>query len=161
MASRTSILLAPNSVRNVSENLISAMPIRDTLLQLLTLLEALVQYSDHKDLYNDMAERLSKIAEKEPAWGWRYVQSVASGTVEASKKFAKAVDALAVTFDGIPVPFAKSSPVTVYAETGTIADGALVMSASRRCETPSCTVTFVPNVPWRRRCPVCSPKVKQ
>lgn len=158
MTSRTLYLLSKRDVRNVSENRISTMSIKDTLAELLTLLDTILKHSDHKDLYEDMAGRLSKIAGKDPAWGWRYVQSVQAGTVEPSKKFAKAVETLAVTFDGIPVPFAKSSPVTVYAETGTIADGSLVMSASRRCANPTCTVTFVPNVPWRKLCPMCSPK---
>jgi hypothetical protein len=158
MTSRTLSLMSSSGVRNVSENTISAPLTKDTLLELLTLLDAILKHADHKDLYEDMAERLSKIAGKQPAWGWRYVQSVASGTVQPSRKFAKAVDALAVTFDGIPVPFAKSSPVTVYAETGTIMEGSLVMSSSRRCAAPSCTVVFVPNVPWRKLCPVCSPQ---
>jgi hypothetical protein len=156
--SRMSFILASADVRNVSENVINAMSTQDTLRELLTLLDALLKHADHQDLYGDMAERLSKIAGKSPAWGWRYVQSVSAGTVQPSKAFSKAVEALAVTFDGIPVPFAKSSPVTVYAETGTIADGSLVMSASRRCASPNCTVVFVPNVPWRKLCPVCSPK---
>lgn len=158
MTSRTLILTGSGGVRNVSENSISALSTSDTLRELLTLLDGILQHADHKDLYTDMTNRLSKIARKEPAWGWRYVQSVAAGTVEPSKKFAKAVDALAVTFDGIPVSFANSSPVTVYAETGTVTEGSLVMAGSRRCATPSCTVMFVPNVPWRRHCPVCRPQ---
>jgi hypothetical protein len=157
MTSTIQTVIGIGSVRTMSENSISAMSTIDTLRELLTLLDTILKHDDHKDLYTDMADRLSKIAHKDPAWGWRYVQSVASGTVQPSKKFTRAVDALAVTFDGIPVPFAKSSPITVYAETGTIAEGALVMGVSRRCATPTCTVTFVPNVPWRKRCPVCSP----
>jgi len=81
--------------------------------------------------------------------------------VEASKKFTKAVDVLAVTFDGVPIPFANSSPITVYAQTGTIMEGSLVMAASRRCATPSCSVSFVPNVPWRKYCPVCTDAHRQ
>jgi hypothetical protein len=141
----------------VSENLITTPPIQETLNQLLALLGEILQHKDHKDLYTDMAGRLSAIARKDPAWGWRYVQSVASGTVQPSKRFARAVDALAVTFDGIPVHFANSAPVTVYAEAGTITEGALVMAGSIRCATPSCSVIFVPNVPWRRHCPICRP----
>jgi len=145
-------------VRNVSESEIVAMSTKETLIQLLTLLDAILEYKSNKERYGDLAGRLSKIANKEPAWGWRYVQSVVSGTVEPSKKFSNAVDVLAVSFDGIPVPFAKSSPVTVYAETGTIQEGAFVMLPSQVCANPACTVTFVPNVPWRKLCPVCSPK---
>jgi hypothetical protein len=84
-------------VRTVSENLITTPPIQETLNQLLALLGEILQHKDHKDLYTDMAGRLSAIARKDPAWGWRYVQSVASGTVQPSKRFARAVDALAVT----------------------------------------------------------------
>lgn len=153
-----SVLRTAERVRNVSEIEINAMSIRETLLELLTLLDTMVDYSDHKDKYSDMAARLSKIARKDPAWSWRYIQSVAAGTVEPSRKLGRAVDALAVTFDSVPVPFATSSPVTVYAETGTIANGALVMAGSKRCASPSCTVIFVPNVPWRKLCPVCNPR---
>lgn len=158
MTSETSFLRLAERVRNVSEKEIHAMSTKDTLQELLTLLGTILEHEDHKDLYGDMASRLSKIAHKVPEWGWRYVQSVASGTVEPSKRFSKAVDALAVTFDGVPVPFAKSSPITVYAETGTIAEGALVMAGSRRCANPTCTVIFVPNVPWRKLCPLCNPQ---
>ena len=161
MNSATAIFPTQSGVRTVSETSISAMSTSDTLRELLTLLDEILKHADHKDLYTDMAARLSKIAKKDPAWGWRYVQSVAAGTVEPSKKFARAVDTLAVSMDGIPVPFAKSSPVTVYAETGTIQEGALVMAGSRRCATPSCTVMFVPNVPWRKHCPVCRPMVRK
>ena len=157
MTSRTVIAGTSGGVRTVSENSISAMSTSDTLRELLALLDEILKHADHKDLYTDMAARLSKIARKAPAWGWRYVQSVASGTVEPSKKFARAVDTLAVTMDGVPVQFAKTAPVTVYAETGTVANGALVMAGSIPCAAPSCTVLFVPNVPWRRHCPVCRP----
>jgi len=147
-----------SGVRNVSENTkgaISMQTPKDTLLEILTLLDAMIQYRDHQDRYNDMAGRLSKIAKKSPAWGWRYIQSVVSGTVEPSKRLADAIQVLAVSMDGIPVPFAGASPVTIYAETGTVKEGALVMSASVRCASPDCTVEFVPNVPWRKHCPVC------
>jgi hypothetical protein len=157
MTSTTSVLQPESRVRNVSEMEISATPTKDTLLQLLTLLDTILQHTDHKDLYSDMAGRLSRIAGKTPEWGWRYVQSVSRGTVEPSKRFAKAVDVLAITFDDMPVAWAKSSPVTVYAETGTVAENALLMAGSRRCATPSCTVIFVPNVPWRKHCPICNP----
>lgn len=158
MTFTTSISAPATGVRNVSESVISAMSTRDNLNQLLEHLDTIVKHDDHKALYEDMAGRLSKIAGKDPAWSWRYVQSVASGTVQASRKFTKAVDVLAVTFDGIPVIFAESSPVTVYAKTGTIMDGALVMAGSQRCATPSCAVIFVPNVPWRKHCPLCTEK---
>jgi len=150
-------------VRNVSENTkdVISMPYpKDTLLEILTLLDAMIEYSSNKDKFGDMAVRLSKIAKKSPAWGWRYVQSVASGTVEPSKKFADAVQILAVSIDGIPVSLAGASPITVYAETGTIKEGSLVMNKSVRCANPSCTVEFVPNVPWRKHCPVCNPVVR-
>lgn len=157
MASTTWITVASGGVRNVSEISINTMSTKDTLHELLTLLEQILEHADHKELYTDMAERLSKIARKDPAWSWRYVQSVSAGTVEPSKRFSKAVDTLAVTFDGMPATFARSSPVTVYAETGTVTEGALVMASSRRCANPTCTVVFVPNVPWRKLCPACSP----
>ena len=160
MSSRNQSTSLLESVRNVSEKtpaMISMPKTKDTLLEILTLLDAMIDYTDNQDRYGDMAERLSRIAKKSPAWGWRYVQSVVSGTIEPSKKFSNAVQVLAVSIDGIPVPLAGASPVTVYAETGTIKEGSLVMNKSIRCANPSCTVEFVPNVPWRKFCPVCSP----
>jgi len=134
-----------------------AMSTKDTLLQIIAILESLLTFETNMDKFENIAGRLSKIANKEPAWSWRYVQSVASGTVEASKKFADAVQVLAVSLDGVPVVSAKAVPVTVYAEKDSITEGSYVMSGSKICANPACTVTFVPNVPWRKLCPICSP----
>jgi hypothetical protein len=158
MSSRMSILTAQPSVRNVSESSILPMTTKDTLLQVLAILDAMLTHSDRQDFYTDVAERLSKIADKKPTWGWRYIQSVASGTVKPSKKFSHAVEILAISLDGVPAPLADSVPVTVYAKTGTIPDGAFVIAKAQRCANPSCTVMFVPNTPLRKYCSLCRPQ---
>jgi hypothetical protein len=147
-----------DSVRNVSENLYTPPPVSSILLQLLDDLQGKIHYRDHKDLYDDMAQRLSKIVKKDEPWTWRYVQSVASQTVAPSKKFKRAVEVLAVVFDEMPIAIANSVSVSVFAEQGTIPEGAFVMGEARRCAMPGCTITFVPTVPWRKYCPVCRPK---
>jgi hypothetical protein len=157
MTSATALTDTVQSVRNVSEKSLYAPLTKDTLAQLLALLDANLHPGTHRELCADMARRLSQIAHKRPAWGWRYVQSVASGTVQPSRRFAAAVDVLAVSFDGVPVVAANAAPITVYAEAGTIREGALVMGRSVMCANPGCSTQFVPNVPWRRYCPVCNP----
>jgi hypothetical protein len=139
----------------VSENIYNGPSSKETLELIIALLRQSIAYEDNKDLYEDIARRLSTIADKEPMWSWRYVQSVVSGTVQASKKFAHAVEIMAVTMDDTSVTFAKSEPVNVYAEEGTIAPGSFVMGASMHCATPTCKVVFVPVVPWGKYCPLC------
>lgn len=149
------------SVRNVSENFYKPPSCSYLLTQLVEELQGKTAYKDGKDLFTDIAERLSRIAKKEPAWSWRYVQSVKSQTVAPSKKFEHAVHVLMATMDDMPTVIANSVTVTIMAEQGSIPEGAFVMGAARRCANPSCTVTFVPNVPWRKRCPICSPKKEE
>jgi hypothetical protein len=106
--------------------------------------------------YQDIAERLSKIAHKEKPWGWRYVQSVDHNTLghEPSKSFLRAVEILAASIDGIPVLVAETEAVTVFARPGAIHPNAIVLSESKRCTEPTCTIHFIPRVPWQKYCPM-------
>jgi hypothetical protein len=42
--------------------------------------------------YEKIAKVLSRIANKEPAWTWRYVQGFRNGTIRPGKKFMEAVN---------------------------------------------------------------------
>jgi len=106
--------------------------------------------------YTAVAVKLND-ADGSAAWTWRYVQGVAAGTVPPSRRFAAAVQVLAASLDGLPVVIARAERVEVLAEPGALAAGAYVMGAARPCARPGCPVVFVPNVPWRRLCPICSP----
>jgi hypothetical protein len=108
------------------------------------------------ELWTLIAGKLSRVVDQQPPWTWRYPQGVLNGTIQPSRKFAQAVNILGAAIDDVPVALARTSPVQVYAITGTVKPGSVVMGRSKNCETPGCRVVFVPNVPWRTKCPICS-----
>jgi hypothetical protein len=108
--------------------------------------------------YQDLANRLSIVAHKESPWSWRYVQSIHHGSVEPSKKFLRAVELMMAEMDGLPVSIAETEPVTVYARPGSVHPNAIVLSESKACANPVCTIHFVPRVPWQKYCPRCRKK---
>lgn len=106
--------------------------------------------------YEDIARRLSQIAGKEKPWGWRYVQSVDHNTLghEPSKSFVQAVEILAASLDsGVPEFVMATEPTTVYARPGAIHPNSIVLAESKPCVEPTCTIHFVPRVPWQKYCP--------
>jgi hypothetical protein len=108
--------------------------------------------------YTDLADRLSTLARKEPGWSWRYVQSVHAGSMEPSKKFARAVELLVAAVDGLPAFIAETEAVTVYARPGSVRANAVVIGESKTCAYPGCTIHFIPRVPWQKYCPNCRKK---
>ena len=108
------------------------------------------------ETYTVLAEKLSAIAHKENPWGWRYVQSAHQGTLghEPSRKFIRAVEILVSDLDGFPAFIAETEPITVYARPGAIHPNAIVLSESKPCSEPTCTIHFVPRVPWQKYCPM-------
>lgn len=126
----------------------------ETVQSNLGLLAGLFAESGTVAIYTDLAARLSKIARKEKPWSWRYVQSVHVGTMEPSKKFARAVEILAASMDGLPAFVAETEAVTVYARPGSVHPNAIVIGESKQCENPTCTVRFIPRVPWQKYCPI-------
>jgi hypothetical protein len=115
----------------------------------------------HVAFYTDAARRLSVIVGKKPAWGWRYIQGVEKGTIEPGRKLTRAVAALAASMDGVPAFVADTEPVQVYARPGAVRPGSVILGESRTCANPGCTISFVPNVPWRRYCPNCGGRKKR
>lgn len=105
-----------------------------------------------------MAMKLSTAIHHEPPWTWRYVQGVYKGSLDPSREFGRAVEILGAMVDDVPQVVADTEQVSVYAKPGTIKAGAIVMGESKMCANPSCKVFFVPNVPWRKLCPICSPR---
>lgn len=102
--------------------------------------------------YEELAGELSRIADT--TFSWRYILSVLNDTVRPSKAFNQALRAHILSLDGVPELYAKSVPVQVRSSNADI-EGAFVMGKSKIC--PTCANKFVPNVPWRKLCPVCSP----
>lgn len=120
------------------------------------LLVGVLGRSGKVEAYTDLAGRLSKVANRNGnAWSWRYVQSVHTGSVAPSKKFAQATEILAASMDGLPVFVAETEPVTVHARRGSVHPNSIVLGFSKPCAYPTCTVYFIPIVPWQKYCPRC------
>lgn len=96
----------------------------------------------------DIAERLSALVGKEPAWSDAYVTNVLAHTLAPSRKFRDAVMRLAALIDGAPLAQVQSHPVQVQA-LGEVRPGSLVYGNSRRCANPGCPVWFVPRA-WNQ-----------
>jgi hypothetical protein len=121
-------------------------------------LVGIFQKSGKVETYTELAEKLSAIAHKEIPWGWRYVQSVHTGSVAASEKFSNAVEILMASLDGLPAFIAETEPITVYARPGAIHPNSVILGESKTCANPTCTIHFVPRVPWQKYCPNCKGK---
>lgn len=132
---------------------------KTTIVSLKELLEVFDSHTGKVAAYTELAWRLSEVVHRSPPWSWRYVQSIEKGTVGISEKFWRAVSLLSGQVDGLPSTIANTELVKIYALPGTVRENSLIMAASRKCATPSCTVVFVPNVPWRTHCPVCRPTI--
>jgi hypothetical protein len=98
-----------------------------------------------------IADRLSQMAGKSPAWGWRYLRNFLNKKIEASPKLIDAIMRLGMTVDDTPALLVMTEPVTVRAF-GKVKPGSVILADSRPCGRPGCRVEFVPRVPWQRFC---------
>lgn len=93
----------------------------------------------------DLGVRLSELADKSPAWSWRYMRSVLSGSVGVSRDLSRAILQLAALFDGVPLQQVQAVSVTVVVLPGVIVEaGALALVSSRRCDYVACRKPFIP-----------------
>jgi len=108
--------------------------------------------------YQELATRLSKIARTDKPWGWRYVQSVDHGTLghPPSRRFLRAVEILFAEMDGLPAFVADTEPVMVHARPGSVHPNSILLAESKPCANPTCTIHFIPRVPWQKYCPRCA-----
>lgn len=93
-----------------------------------------------------VADRLSELARRDPAWGWRYLRNVLNRRMDASRKLIDAVMRLGALVDGAPRDLARSERVTVQA-LGKVKPGALVLADSQPC---ICGIEFVPAA-WNQK----------
>ena len=125
--------------------------VSETVIQIFELLQLSCKDGTKLEIWKDMANRLSKLAGNKKPWGWRYVASVASKTLEPSRKFVHAVELLTQQLDGTPPEMAEAVKVEIYARH--VHPGSLVLGESKQCADPGCLVHFVPVVPWQKYCP--------
>lgn len=123
-------------------------------------LDALIEYLSRPsygkvEFWEMLAFQLSQAINRQEPWTWRYIQGVYQGHMQPSRDFAKAVEIVLAIIDGLHPLSAKTEQVTIYAFPKSVTTGSVVMGQSKIC--PKCKIWFVPNVPWRRLCPVCSP----
>lgn len=137
-------------VRFDENHSVDLLDIKSNLGQLVTVFDK----SSKVETYTALAEKLSAVAHKENPWSWRYVQSVHAGSVAPSEKFIRAVEILSSDLDGFPAFIAETEPITVYARNGAIHPNSIILSESKSCAEPTCTIHFVPRVPWQRYCPM-------
>jgi hypothetical protein len=125
---------------------------RNSLAELVNALRPLIGQDGQVAVYDELARRLSALAQKEPPWGWRYIQGVTKGTIAPSAALGRAVMALGATLDGVPTVVANTQAVQVFAEAGRVRPGSIILAASKSCARPGCLVNFVPIVPVQRFC---------
>ena len=131
-------------------------PVALLIDQIHTLLQPSCAGMTKAGFYSEIACRLSIVAAKSPWWTWRYILSVQSGTIKPSRRIDLAARVLLARLTGatsVPI-YSPSETVQVHALPGTITPGAWVLSKSRPCANPACTVHFVPRVPWQKNCPL-------
>lgn len=105
----------------------------------------------------EIANRLSEVAQHTPPWGWRYVHNFMAGNVQAGHDFKAAIVGLAAMIDGMSLMVVQGRPVMVTA-VGTVRPGAIVYGDSRKCANVACPVHFVPRT-WNQR--FCSSECKR
>jgi hypothetical protein len=127
---------------------------------LITSLRPFYGQGEKSDLLTELAIRLSRMVDKYPAWGWRYVHGVATGNLEPSPRFIRAVQKFTTeqtTIATMQIPGQPARPILVNA-IALVRPGSFVLSPSRFCRNPACTIHFVPRVPWQKYCPRCQRK---
>lgn len=102
-----------------------------------------------------VGRRLANVIGRGKPFSRRYLISILNGTLVASKSLDNAIDALLAETDGANPYLVTSATSSVYHDKNRDLEGAYVMSDAKVCE--NCIMVFVPNVPHRKFCPVCSP----
>lgn len=123
-------------------------------------LEELIDYLSRPsygkvEFWEMLAHMLSRAIHREQLWTWRYIQGIHEGHLPPSKDFAHAVEILLAIVDGAHPLAAQTEQLLVFVFPASVAAGSIVMGRSVSC--PVCGIWFVPNVPWRKKCPACSP----
>jgi hypothetical protein len=96
----------------------------------------------------DIANRLSEVAQQEPAWGWRYVRNVLNHKIEASAKMSAAIMKLGALVDGVPqqqVDIFKVQALSIHS----LHNGVMILADERQCSYVACGLWFIPRA-WNQ-----------
>lgn len=99
-----------------------------------------------------LAEHIGNLARGKP-YTWRYMLAIHTGNIEIGGRVIDALEKALAIYDGDSRFLVTSQQMLVYSHNPI--SGSYVMNGPRRCQ--NCGMRFVPNVPWRKNCPVCSP----
>lgn len=94
-------------------------------------------------------------------WSWRYIQSVHSGTLEASTDLIQALVAVAAQIvDDRAALLVDTAEALVFVRPGQdVARAIMSPGDALECARPGCSIRFISNHPARKFCYVCSPPV--
>lgn len=106
--------------------------------------------SGKKKNLTELAETLSKIAGREPAWTWRMLNGIILGHkgFSVTKELERAIHILSARLDGQPEVQARAREITVLTTNG-IDPGSIVFGHTTRCY---CQLPVVFNHPGRKYC---------
>jgi hypothetical protein len=95
----------------------------------------------------EIAEILSALAGKQPAWGWKYLNQVLHNKLAASQQLITAIHQQGMLSDGVNATLATSTKLIAYAPSGvTVHPGSLILTDSRQCP---CGLWFIPRA-WNQ-----------
>lgn len=107
----------------------------------------------------EMAETLSRLVGKTPAWTARYLNGILKGHkgFAISVDLEKALHALAGRIEGQHPLQALVKPVNVFSINGHVKAGSIILGETKPCH--GCHTPIVPRVPWQKYCcPECRVK---
>ena len=111
---------------------------------------------------DELAGKLSRIAEHEPVWTARYLNAILRGHkgFSITKELGQAMEILAARRDGVHPLQVRLVEVSVFSVNGHVKPSSIILGESKHCD--GCQVLFVPVVPWQiycnKECPGRPPK---
>lgn len=118
--------------------------------------------SGKKKNLTELAETLSKIAGREPAWTWRMLNGIILGHkgFSVTKELGIAMEVFVAKSDGTHPLRPHLIEITAYSINGSVQPGSIITGKSTRC--PGCLTWFVPYSNLQKYCSqVCPGRPKR
>lgn len=103
------------------------------------------------------AKKLSDAVGRDQPWSWQYIRGVYKKQLPPGNELSKAIQVLGALIDSVPPIIAHTETIPILAKPGQVRPDSIVITSSRICAQPGCSIWFVPNSPRRKYCPACSP----